>query len=128
MSRWWRDRQNECRQIWPQQTFITESWDAKQAHLNEELELERLALQGRIKRIHKAYSCLKKLKELGEIKVSDMRPKLLFQARKDLNEAIKLIRQKTNCKTFLTDVETLKKKVTEFIDQPGIDINFTYLA
>lgn len=130
IANWWRDRTHGAafnQKPWPKDTSIWGAWDNKGATLSEELEKERLCLQRRLIRIRKAYTYLDRLKELSKIEIADMRSKILLGAQKNLNAAIKLIRRRTKCRTFLVDTDAFQRKVIEFLDQPGVDISFTYL-
>ena len=113
VSGWWRVRQiglYEPIKYWPEQRHFSEAWGIKNATLDRELERERLILRLRIERIRKAYSHLGAVAKLSETSRSLMRPKLLLQARAELDEAIRLIRRTAKCGTFDADNETLLKK------------------
>lgn len=129
-SDWRRDCSNgQSRMIksWPQQRSISEVWDIENAMLSEELEKERVALRLRMGRIRKAYSHLGAIEKLVPEQISLMRPRLLLQARTELDAALKLIKRKAGCTIFDADLEAFQKKIIAFIDQPGVEIKFTWL-
>jgi len=101
---------------------ISEAWDNHYVKLDRELEKERDILVARQARIWSAFDCIREAKDnLCDLKVPGCQPKRLILARNELDKAIKLIRRKAKCKTFLADEETFKKKVFASVCLPAID-------